>query len=67
MDRRHIELQIRAVMVTYRVEQKRRDSPTMEQFRRQARRILDELDTAVRRYPDLRASLEEARRELDAT
>lgn len=67
MDRRRIELQIRAVMVTYRVEQRRRDSPTMTAFRIHARLLLDGLDEAVRPYPDLQARLDEARRELDRT
>lgn len=64
MDRRRIELQIRIVVVTYRVEQ-RRDSPTMEVFRGRARRLLDGLHQAVRPYPDLQARLNEAREELD--
>ena len=67
MDRRQIEFQIRAVTVTYRIEQRRRDSPTMDAFRARARVLLDQLDEAVEPYPDLRARLEEARRELDAT
>jgi len=67
MDRRRIELQIRTVVVTYRIEQRRRDSPTMEAFRTQARLILDGLDEAVRPYPDLQARLDEARQEFDRT
>lgn len=66
MDRRRIELQIRTVVVTYRVEQRRRDSPTMEAFRVAARQLLDNLAEAVRPYPDLQARLDEARQELDA-
>ena len=54
-------------MVTYRVEQRRRDSPTMTAFRIHARLLLDGLDEAVRPYPDLQARLDEARRELDRT
>jgi len=65
MDRRRIELQIRIVVVTYRVEQRRRDSPTMEVLRGRARRLLDGLHEAVRPYPDLQARLDEAREELD--
>lgn len=65
MDRRRIELQIRTVVVTYRVEQRRRDSPTMEAFRVQARQLLDNLQEAVRPYPDLEARLDEVRQELD--
>lgn len=65
MDRRRIELQIRSVVVTYRIEQRRRDSPTMEAFRARAHELLDTLDDAVRLYPDLQARIEEARQELD--
>ncbi len=41
VDRRRIELQLRAVMVTYRIEQRRRDSPTMAAFRTQAQASLE--------------------------
>jgi len=66
MDRRHIELQIRTVLVTYRAERRRRDSPTMDVFREQARLLLDDLNESARFYPDLQARLKEARQELDA-
>ena len=64
MDRRHIELQIRAVVVTYRIERRRRDAPTMEAFGARARVILDGLDAEVEAHPDLAARLREAREEL---
>ena len=64
MDRRRIEMQIRAVVVTYRIEQRRRDAPTMEKFRDRARSILDGLEVEVRPYPDLETQLLEARQEL---
>jgi hypothetical protein len=65
VDRRHIELQIRAIIVMYRLEERRRDSPTMEAFRARARAILDGLDAEVSDYPDLAARLVEARQELN--
>ena len=65
MDRRRIELQIRAILVTYRIEHGRRDAPTMDLFRERARLLFDELDEAVRSDPDLRRALADARRELD--
>ena len=64
MDRRHIELQIRAVVVTHRIEQRRRDAPTMEAFRARGRSILERLDAEVEGHPDLAARLLEARQEL---
>ena len=64
MDRRYIELQIRIVLVTFRIEQRRRDTSTMEAFRDRARSILDGLTDDVRPYPDLEAQLREAREEL---
>ena len=65
MDRRRIELQIRIVLVTFRIEQRRRDISTMEAFRDRARSIVDALADEVRPYPDLEAQLQEAREELD--
>ena len=64
MDRQHIELQIRAVVVTYRIERRRRDAPTMEAFGTRARAILDALDAEVEGHPDLAERLLEARTEL---
>jgi len=65
VDRRRIELQLRAIVVTYRIERRRRDSPTMEGFRERARSLLHSLDEEVRPYPDLQAALLDAHRELD--
>ena len=66
MDRRRIELQIRAIVVSYRIEERRRDSPTMDEFRARARSILDGLEEDARHDPDLEARLVEVRRELDS-
>jgi hypothetical protein len=66
MDRRRIELQIRAIVVSYRIERRRRDTRTMEEFRARAQSILDGLEEATRSYPDLEARLVETRHELDA-
>lgn len=63
--RRQIELQIRAVIVPYRVEVRRRDAPTIEEFRQTARALLDGLDEAVKPFPDLAEQLRDARLELD--
>ena len=52
-------------MVTYRIEQRRRNTPTMQRFRERARSLLADLDDAVRRDPEMRRALLEARRELD--
>jgi hypothetical protein len=66
MDRRQIELQLKAIVVTYRIERRRRDSPTLEGFRARAQQILDALENDARRYPDLEARLSATRNELDA-
>ncbi len=65
MERRHIELQLRAVLVTYRIELKRRDSATMETFRARALSVLDGLGDEITPYPDLQDALRDARREMD--
>ncbi len=64
MDRRRIELQLRAILLTYRVEYRRRDSSTMREFRERAYSLLDGLEVPVGRYPDLKAALDSAREEL---
>ena len=64
MDRRYIELQIRAVVVTYRIERERRDAPTMQSFLARATALLDGIGAEVQAYPDLAARLLEARQEL---
>jgi len=64
VDRRRIELQLRAILLTYRVEHRRRDSSTMREFRERAYVLLDGLEAAVAEMPDLRAALTSAREEL---
>ena len=64
MDRRRIELQIRAVLVTYRIERGRRDAPTMQLFLGRATALLDGIGAEVQAYPDLAARLLDARQEL---
>ena len=64
MNRRRVELQIRAVLVTFRIEQRRRDSPVMEEFRRRANAIMDSLEDQSDGDPDLLLRISDARREL---
>ena len=64
MDRRRVELQIRAVLVTFRIEQRRRDSPVMEEFRRRAGAIMDSLEVDADGDPDLLTRISDARREI---
>jgi hypothetical protein len=64
VDRRRIELQLRVILLTYRVEHRRRDSSTMRGFRERAHSLLDELEVPVGRYPDLKEALDSARAEL---
>ena len=65
MERRHIELQLRAVLVTYRIELQRRDSATMATFRARALSLLECLGDEIAPYPDLQEVLRDARREVD--
>ena len=65
MDRRRIELQIRAVVVAFRIERRRRDASTMDTFHDRARSILESLSEDVRPYPDLESRLRDAFEELD--
>ncbi len=64
MDRRRIELQLRIVLVTYRIERRRRDSQVMQAFRERGRAILEDLAAEVAAFPDLEKVLIEARAEL---
>jgi hypothetical protein len=64
VDRRRIELQLRVILLTYRVEHRRRDSSTMREFRERAYSLLDELEAAAGRHLDLKAALDSAREEL---
>ncbi len=66
LDRRRVALQIRAILVPYRVERERRDGPTMAEFRLRARRMMDALDERVEGDPELQRALADARREIDA-
>ena len=66
VDRRRIALQIRAILIPYRVERQRRDTATMEEFRLRARRMMDALDERVEDDPELSKALADARREIDA-
>ena len=64
MDRRRFELQIRAILVTFRIEQRRRDSRVMEEFRRRADLIMDSLEVHTDGDPDLLVRISDARREI---
>lgn len=66
MDRRRIGLQIRAILIPYRVERHRRDAATMAEFRLRARRMMDALEEGARADPELRKALADARAEIDA-
>jgi hypothetical protein len=66
VDRRRVALQIRAILVPYRVERRRRDSATMEQFRLRARFMIDGLEESVGADPELQKALADARQEIDA-
>ena len=65
VNERRVNFQIEVIRVTYRIERRRRDSPTMEAFRERARSILRELEPLAAERPDLQASLAVAQRELD--
>jgi hypothetical protein len=67
VERRRIELQIRAVRVTFRIEQPRGSPKSMAAFRSRARALLDGLEEEVRPYPELGRDLADARAEVDAT
>ena len=66
LDRRRVALQIRSILIPYRVERQRRDTATMEQFRLRARRMMDALEESVEGDSELRKALADARREIDA-
>jgi len=65
LDRRRIALQIRAILIPFRVERHRRDSATMAEFRLRARRMMDELEEGAHGDPDLEKALADARHEID--
>lgn len=64
-ERRRIEMQIMAVVLTYRSERLRLEEGQMERFRHRAREILARLVNTVRRHPELEERLAAAMRELD--
>jgi hypothetical protein len=64
MDRHRIELQIRAVLVSYRAEAARRDGASLAAVRRRAGEIFALVDAQVRDDPELRTALDDARREI---
>lgn len=66
MDRRRFELQLRAILVTYRLERRRRDATVMATFRVRALELLEELDVSASSDPDLRLRVAAARAEIDA-
>lgn len=66
MDRRRFALQVRAILVMYRIERRAPNRGTIDRFRARAHRLLDELDEAVAQHPDLRGQVADARAEIDA-
>ncbi len=64
MDRRDIELQIRIIRLTYRREARDDRSRTMEDFRRRAKVIIDDIAPEASVHPDLEADLADLRREV---
>ena len=64
-DKNRIALQIRAVLVPLRIEERRRDSDTMRAFRERALSLLSALESEVRDDDaESRTALSEARREV---
>jgi len=66
LDRRRIALQIRAILIPFRVERGRRDSATMAAFRLRASRMMDDLEEDASTDPELTKALTDARREIEA-
>jgi len=66
LDRRRITLQIRAILVPFRREQRRLEPDAMKAVRSRARELFDGLEEAVEPYPDLQDELAQARREVEA-
>jgi hypothetical protein len=64
-DRRRIELQIRAVAVTYRSERRRLPAHSLRAFGSRARAILVDVQQAALRYPDLAAGVANLIEEID--
>ena len=57
-------LQIAAIVLPYRDERVRGDATISVGYRRRARGLLDGIEKAARRYPDIQDSLSAARAEL---
>jgi hypothetical protein len=66
LDRRRVGLQIRAILVPYRVERRRRDGATMQEFRLRARQMIDALEPRVKADPELQQALSDARAEIES-
>jgi hypothetical protein len=66
LDRRRFELQMRAILVMYRIEGRARNHVTMDRFRVRAHQLLDELDAELGTHSDLRGRVAEVRAEIDA-
>ena len=69
MNRRQLELQIRAVTITHRFEQERQDPATMKVFRERATAILGSIASQVAAHPALHAAFDDAmaRVQVDAS
>lgn len=63
-ERKRIALQIRAVVVPYRIAQERQNPAVSDSFRARANMLLDTLEHAVEPHRDLQISLAAARAEL---
>jgi hypothetical protein len=56
---------MRAILVTFRIERRARNSASMERFRERAHQLLDDMDEAAAPHPDLREKVADARAEID--
>jgi hypothetical protein len=63
-ERERIALQLRCIVEPYRDPLLQGDALNLNGYRVRASRLLDGLDDAVAPYPDLKASLADARAEL---
>jgi hypothetical protein len=66
VDERRVELQMRIILVSYRIEQRRRSSEVMIRFRQRAEEIMSRLEASAQGNPAALARIAEARRELHA-
>ena len=67
MVERRVALQIRAILVSFRIEQGRMDADVMEEFRRRAEAILVGMEEEAGNNAGLLAEIEIARAELRAS